>query len=233
MVASTVVVVPWRDDGSEERAVAFRYCAARWSGEYGWPVACTHDLDGPWRKGEAVRQALDLAGPEAEVVVVADADVWFDGDLRPAVDYAATCAPVVPHGEVWRLSRIHSAAVLAGAASMESARADELEERPYTGLAGGGLVVISRDHYDLCPIDPRFEGWGCEDASWGMALTETFGAMQRGKHRLFHLWHEPQPRRSRQTGSPESEALRRRYRAARGKPVEMARLLLEAARTSV
>ena len=85
---------------------------------------------------------------------------------------------------------------------------------PYPGMVGGGIMVIRRDVYEQCPLDPRFLGWGQEDASWGAALTRLHG-LQRGTGDLWHLWHEPEPRMSFTRGNPASVALAMRYLSAK------------------
>lgn len=156
-------------------------------------------------------------------MVIHDADVWCDG-LDRAVAAVADGAPwAIPHEHVHRLDQTSTAAVLAGAPL-----GGTLTEKPYRGWAGGGIVVLPRSTYDQVPIDPRFAGWGQEDDSWAIALTQLAGEPWRGDGDLWHLWHPPQPREGRIIGSAEGKALNRRYRAARYDPVRLARLIEEA-----
>jgi hypothetical protein len=103
-----------------------------------------------------------------------------------------------------------------------------LEEKPYIGYAGGGIAAMPRATYADVPIDPRFEGWGQEDASWALALTRLVGRPWRGSAPLWHLWHPPQPRRERAIGSDANEELWLRYR--RAKPADVMRELVDEAR---
>ena len=96
------------------------------------------------------------------------------------------------------------------------------------GLIGGGLMVLPRELWEICPADPRFIGWGQEDEAWGYALIGTAGRPTRGEGVLWHLWHPPQPRRNRGIGSPESLELARRYMLAARHPDQLATLLTEA-----
>lgn len=170
-----------------------------------------HDLDvivgsheGPWRKGVAVADALTRT--DADVLVVSDADVVCD-DLPDAIAaVVAGAAWAVPHTRVRRLTTAATDQVLAGAIPH-----GPLEERPYRGILGGGIVVLPRDVYVEAPIDPRFVGWGQEDESWGLALSNRYGWPVRGSGDLWHLWHPPQPRTSRGVGSAESLDLFRQY----------------------
>jgi len=61
-------------------------------------------------------------------------------------------------------------------------------------MIGGGCTVVRRDVYESCPLDPRFKGWGQEDAAWGVALTAMYGPPWRSVEPLWHLWHAPQGR---------------------------------------
>lgn len=168
--------------------------------------------DGPWVKAAAVNPAV--AASTADVVVVADADVWCDGLDAAITAVQAGAAWAVPHHRVMRLTAASTAAVLAGA-DHRDAGAMRLAERPYPGVAGGGLVVARRDVLEEVPLDARFVGWGREDQAWGAALSVLHGKPWRGIEPLLHLWHRPQERPSRSRGCTTSERLWRRYQAAR------------------
>lgn len=144
----------------------------------------------PWIKAEAVNPAV--AATDAEIVVVADADVWTDG-LERAV-YAVACGEpwAMPHGIVKRLTEASTAHYTAGATAL----AADLDRPAYQGLWGGGIVVAPRLTLLDVPMDPRFVGWGGEDVSWAIALHVLAGPGWRGTADLIHLWHPPEPRMS-------------------------------------
>lgn len=216
------VIVPWRG-GCPDRERAFAWLLGRWT-RAGWRVTVAEDprtTDAPWVKADAVMPAAH--GSTADVIVVADADVWCD-DVVQAVDAVVEGAGwAVPHRMVRRLDNESTAAVLDGAPWP----AYGLTERPYRGHAGGGIVVLTRSTLLDCPLDRRFVGWGHEDDAWADALSTTAGKPWRGAGPLWHLWHPPQPRLSRTTGSRAGVALQRRYRAAAGDRAAMAALLDE------
>lgn len=192
-------------------------------GAEGWPVVEALAPAGPWVKAAAVMPAVEASA--ADVMVVADADVWCDG-LAKAVDAVVQGAVwAIPHGRVCRLTESASEAVEAGA----SPSRDDVEQPPYRGVPGGGIVVIPRASVLEVPLDPRFVGWGGEDHSWGYALRTLLGSPWRGSAPLWHLWHPPQPRLSRRIGSAENDALHLRYAAARRNPAAMRALIDEVA----
>lgn len=233
--------------------------------------------EGPWIKAHAVADALRKTN--AEILIVADADVWATGlpEALQAVCDGASWA--IPHRGVLRLSEGATARYLAGggerpspgaprppygacATSMVAGaeyqnetgrprgdgpvsgprgggdplqgyhghafRGDELIEPPYLGTEGGGIVVLRRELYEACPLDPRFVGWGSEDDSWGMALRTLHGPPLRIRQPLVHLYHPPQPRATRSWGSVEGRTLRKRYARASGNPSAMRSLIEEA-----
>lgn len=178
--------------------------------------------EGPWIKAAAVMPAI--AASEAEIVVVADADVWCEG-LPAAVDAVVAGHPwSVPHRMVRRLNETATAEVLGGR-DPASVSDRELVQRPYVGIFGGGVVVARRRLLLEVPLDARFIGWGREDNAWGEALQTLAGGPWRAGDPLYHLWHPPQSRPTRAKGNPASEALRKKYLQAFGKPDEMRRLL--------
>jgi hypothetical protein len=216
-MASVAVVVPWRP-GDPHRHAAWDWLRPR----YRWPVV-EGWCDGEWCKAAAVADALDRT--DAEVLVVADADVWTDGVGQALEAVAEGWEWAVPHGDVHRLDRDATEAVVAGGPF-----GGGLDEKPYPGHPGGGVVVLPRSIYEQCPLDPRFIGWGGEDDSWGTALRTMFGRPWRGEAPLWHLWHPPQPRMNRFVGSRESHNLAHRYRRAAHDPAAMRFLLSEVTR---
>lgn len=160
---------------------------------------------GDWVKARGVWSAAQHT--DAEIVVISDADVWCDG-IDDAVQAVAHGAPwAIPHRMVRRLTETASADTI-----RTGVFDGDLEQKPYVGLEGGGLVVLRRSDLLDVPPDPRFVGWGQEDESWGLALAGLLGDPWRGDADLWHLWHPPQPRLNRKIGSKASKALWARYR---------------------
>jgi hypothetical protein len=173
---------------------------------------------GPWVKAVAVNDAIRQT--DADIIVVHDADVWTDGLVEAVDEVRHGAAWAVPHAKVHRLTEEASRARMSGVA------ADDTAQKPYRGHLGGGVTVLPRETWERVPMDPRFTGWGQEDDSWAIALKRTLGAPWRGDSILWHLWHPPQQRVSRQWGSVESRQLFNRYR--RAKAGDLDALLAEA-----
>lgn len=208
--------MPWRG-GCEYRERACAEITRRYS-EAGIPYTLACAPPGEWCKGWAVWPVV--ASTDADVIVVADADCWCDQLADAIIHVADHGGWAIPHRQVHRLTA-------AGTIEWIDTGASELEEPPYDGVKGGGIVVITRDLYLRVPIDVRFKGWGCEDHSWGYALAWIHGQPWRGSAPLWHLYHPPQERPDRLSGNPESEWLRQRYRHATGSPERMAELVAE------
>lgn len=191
--------------------------------------ALRRDEGAPWVKARAVMPAIEAS--TADLVVVVDADVWCDG-LQDAIDAVLTGAAwAMPHRFVFRLNEPATAEVFAGATDWWAL---ELCEVPYVGVLGGGCVVAPRQTLLDIPLDPRFEGWGQEDESWGCALEMLLGPPKRIKRPLIHLYHPPAARLKRGRGSREGWALRCRYDEARRRNDRDAiRNLLEEARAHI
>lgn len=211
---SVGVVVPWRSGGCEHRQRAWGHLKPR----YPWPVIEAPGRE-PWCKAAAVTPAVEAT--DADIVVVADADVWCDG-LPDAVRAVQAGAPwAVPHYLVHRLTEDATENWLSG-------RPDETcEQAPYAGICGGGIVVAAREVLEAIPLDTRFVGWGQEDESWAIALTCLLGEPWRGIADLWHLWHPPQQRITRTRGTMDGWLLRRRYVRASHDPVVMRALIEE------
>lgn len=215
---AVAVVVPWRG-GCAYREAAWQWVRNRYETE-GYEVIEGRCPDGPWVKAFAIQDAIDRT--DADILVISDADVWCD-QLPEAIDRTSTRPVVIPHGQVHRLTEHESARFMAG-----GDRPYLTAEPPRRGMAGGGIVILRRDVWDLCPMDPRFQGWGQEDYSLATALTTMTGKIARYSHPLIHLWHPPQSRLTRATGSVENRALEARYLAASRDRRSMEALLDEA-----
>lgn len=224
-MARTAVVIPWAP-GCEHRRAALSYVLRRWE-EAALPVVLGRTVADPWCKADAVADALRRT--VADVLVVADADVWTDGVFEAIRRVERGAAWAIPHGNVHRLTLGATRSVLEGAPLTRTLPTDE---SPYRGFEGGGMVVLPRGLYDSSPLDFRFQGWGQEDEAWALALRTLAGYPWRGNAPMFHLWHPPQPRMSRRFGSDESRALYMRYRSAAGFESRM-RSVLEGARREV
>lgn len=226
------VLIPWRA-GCPYRERALEWVLARYAAEHpDWQVVVGETDGATWRKADAV--ALAASEATGEVVVVADADVWCPG-LAIAVQWVGRGSRwVVPHAAVHRLSETGTARVMFGwPVEQVAAERHNLDERPYLGWVGGGIVVLEAALLAEAPFDRRFAGWGGEDEAWGMALETLGGQARRLRHPLWHLWHPPQERLRRSVGSEENERLLVQYRRARNRPKQMRDLLSQGARMEV
>lgn len=186
-----------------------------------WPLYVGESHE-PWSKGAAVADAYQRT--TADVLVLADADSYVEpGVVAEAVKRCtAGVGWIMPHRRVYRLREDETERLYAG----HRARYTHVVRQPYMGTAGGGVVVLTRTAYEtVAGIDPRFYGWGGEDLSFGYALATLVGWQERLTGHLVHLWH-PHPAPDLR-GSPASEALVARYRAARGEHAVMTALVEE------
>jgi hypothetical protein len=143
-------------------------------------------------KAAAVEDALSRA--TGDVLVLADADVWCPGVVAAVEAVESGAAWAVPHTLVHRLTKGATDVMLGREVFGGPLIEQRVEQRPYVGMVGGGCVVLRMDVYEACPLDPRFVGWGQEDAAWGVALTALYGPPWRSTEPLFHLWHPPMDR---------------------------------------
>lgn len=206
---SVAVVIPWQTR-CPYRGLALGWVVERWR-HGGYDVVIGEiEADEPWCKAKAVRDGVDQTG--ADVLVVADGDVWCD--VLQAVDAVEGGLPhAIPHISIHRMTPEATSRTLMGAEL-----AGPLLQRAYRGVLGGGITVVNRNTYEDIPLDTQFTGWGQEDESWGVALRGLAGPGFNGQEMLWHLWHPPMERKTRGTGSPESKARRDLYLRYRKKP---------------
>jgi len=142
-----------------------------------------------WTKATAVQRCVDQT--DADVFIVADSDCICDG-VVPDVE-AVLCGVAqwaFPHTQVRRLTASASAEVRGGAAPHLGMA---LETPGYAGVAGGGVVVLTREAWEIAPMDPRFKVTHGEDVAWARALAYLCGRpwYPRVNTPLYHLYHPP------------------------------------------
>lgn len=223
---SVAVIIPWRPDRAE-RSRNWTWLRKQWEQTHpDWEIIEGHCPNGPWIKARAVHDALKRT--TAETLVIADADIWCSATTNAvdALHHGATWA--IPHTPVHRLTPEITTRLVDGTLDWDDLQHAPTTQRPYTGIAGGGIITIRRDAYEQAPFDPRFNGWGGEDSAAGITWTALHGTPWRGTAPLWHLWHPPQPRITRVKGSQGSADLLTRYKATRHDPQGIQALIAEA-----
>lgn len=213
------ILVPMGGPACEWRERAWSWVQRHYSENHGdWELVAGKCSEPEWSKGAAVADAFSRSS--GDVLVIADADSYTTPEaVRTA---ALTTSWAVPHGRVYRLNQRATELLYAG----EPLRRGHTAREPYMGPAGGGILALTRAAYlEVGGVDERFRGWGGEDVSLAWALETLVGPYRRIGAPLHHLWH-PHPAPNLR-GSPESEALVARYKAARRSPELMLALVQE------
>lgn len=203
---SVEVVIPFGGTDAGRRSV-LAWILDHWRTNHpDWTVTLAEQPEGDWSKGATVNPRL-LASA-ADVIVVADADSWVPPrQLVQAVALATRHGWAMPNTHVRRIAEADTARILGGE-SVPRPRC----ERIRVARPGGGIVVARRDiWHQVRGIDPRFVGWGGEDAALGLVLQVLHPREPSVRGPLWHMWHPTEGR----TPRPESSALMGRYRAAR------------------
>lgn len=218
---SVSVVIPYRDTGrGHERHDHLSWILARLRDHFPeWEIVVCSDGrlgDEPW--SAATARVRGVQRTNGEVIVLMDADTWVSPEnLAQAAEYVASGEHpwVMTHQLILRLSAAQSRLYKA------TGRVDAFEEwnaprvlclmetdsrgramAPYRQFAGGVPTVITRELFEACPPDVRFDGWGCEDNAWGWALETLHEGCWRLAGQAFHFYHEPDPWRLLRTDNP-------------------------------
>lgn len=224
---TTAVLVPFKG-GEEHRDRNWSWVRCRYEQSGFEVIEGTSDAEG-FSRTQGILSAR--AQSDADVFVVADADVWCDpAALLHGAAQAQASGWAVPNGMLRRLSEESTWRVLSGEnwRGLALSTDNPQDSLPYPVHEAGTLLILTAEAFDIAPPDPRFIGWGFEDDAWAMALNCLVGPAWRGAADLIHLWHPAAPRPSRTKANPSNTALRDRYRAAaRRGPVAMRRLIEE------
>lgn len=214
------VLVPYRPD-DPGRVAPWAYVRNHYREHHpDWQI-CVGNCDGPWSKGRAVDHAAQQA--DHGLLVIADADSFTEPDLLTALANRVVTERswAVAHHLVRRLDPADTERALTTGRLVTTNCSTRTRVVP-----GGGITILTRQAYDTVGgIDPRFEGWGAEDISFGWALDCLTGPHLQGTGTLWHLWHPPVTIGRRMP--PAAYELNNRYRAVRHDPDGMRALIGE------
>lgn len=225
MTVSVVILV---GGDCPHRAAALQWVTDRYMAEHpDWElVYASGDTPDGYSRSQAVIAGAYMAS--GDLLLVTDGDVWCDA--TNATQAAVEAGWAIPHRLLHRLSVESTELVLAGADwhGLPLSTDNPQDSRPHAMSPTGAMVAIRRDVLLDVPPDPRFVGWGQEDQAWAYALRCLVGQPWQGSEDLVHLWHPPQPRRSRVIGSEAGKQLKQRYVQGSRDPAAMRALIEEA-----
>lgn len=221
---SLAVLVPFRG-GCPHRERAWSWVRSRYERAGFEVIVGTSDAVG-FSRTQAILNAREQS--DADVFVIADADVWPEG-LDAGIHAASHAGWSVPNGLLFRLSEDSTWRVLAGEnwRGLPLSTDNPQDRLPYKVHEGGTCLVITAEAFDTAPPDPRFVGWGQEDDAWSVALRALVGRPWRGSDDIVHLWHPAEPRQTRSVGNDANRALFQRYGRARRQPDVLRELIEE------
>jgi hypothetical protein len=218
------VVIPYRRT-DEHREAALAKVLQQFEAHHDWQVVIGTDDKEPFSKARAVNDGVRRSF--GDFLVICDADLLCP-DIEDAVNQCRKGVRwIMPYSILYRLSKTATQKVLRGADPLPIAKSRNgaLDVGPYSGVIGGGVVVLRRSVYEDIPMDERFEGWGGEDISWGMALRSLAGMPRKTNGPLYHLWH---PSKYIGAAHGENDPLYDRYLKASRRTPAMRTLVKEA-----
>lgn len=215
------VVVPWRAAAS--RVPAFDVLQ-QWYAEHlpDFELRTIDTGDVPFNLANCRNVGINAFEAD-QVVVVNDADTLPEVEpLRAAVADAATSGLVhLPYTEYRWLGASGTADLMAGIPA-----SDCNVEQVVSGACSGVYVTTPRTWAAHGGQDPRFRGWGFEDAAWYLAHETLLGAPPvRHPGRVYALHHVGEVRAGLHYDA--NARLAERYTAAAGDSNAMARLVAE------
>ena len=229
------VLVPWRHQIG--RNLDARDCVVRHY-EHTFPDSvvrlCDDPEPGPFNRGRALNAGVVESHTQpGDVLVFADADLIvptanLESAVR-AVTEPGVASYVIPFDSILMTDDV-SAARLTTLSKIAGPTVDlniDLSGDTFDRLSTGGVNVMLRSSFDQAGgFDPRFAGWGFEDAAFEQAALTLVGPPSWITGRAVHLWH-PSTRRPDTPEHEASLALCRRYEVASGNRVLMSQLIAE------
>lgn len=240
------LLVPFRDDG-EHRSRVWDWLERYWKAHLpSVEIVQGHDSGTPFSKSAAVNDAARRA--RGRVFVILDADGYMDPQkLQTCVDNIEAAVRegkrlwYMPYNKLFRLNehttlellRTNPEAAYAVSSPPPEKWLDPGRSHHYGHQYGAMMQVMPREAFFMAGgFDPRFRGWGSEDAAFMRAVDTLYKQHDLAHNDLLHLWHahtgnDYKTRRwVGQTGSANSR-LAQRYNAATGEPDFMRGLVNE------
>lgn len=203
------LLVPFRHDrhDAEHRERAWRWLTRFWKAQLeSVEIVVGHDPWWPYSKATAVNNAAERA--RGRIFVVLDADVYMDpaaiqrcaDSIEEAVQ-AGRRQWFMPYRRLYRLDKEATHAVLKGKPSapysMPSPPPKSWQETgvadnsfSYGYLYGALIQMMPREAFFMAGgMDPRFRGWGSEDAALLRALDTIYGPHEVADNDVLHLFH--------------------------------------------
>lgn len=235
------VLVPFRAEKENTiREENWAWLEKWWRASFpGVELVVGEDTGMPFSKSAAVNDAYRKS--TGDILVVADADSFMPPPfIGKAIEYVEKRGCLaMPWSAAWRLTKEDSRTILESDPEHFKGVPAGCEQRCRDPRPGpetqGMLFVITREGFErVAGFDERFRGWGMEDVSFGLSTYTLVGRNKLMLGDAYALWH-PRPRsktgyRGRVWEGDDGHMnvkLGKRYRAAYGKPLEMAEICKE------
>lgn len=181
------VVIPWRVRTCAHREAAWERVRSEWEGR--WSFHPIDDGGEPFSRAASINLAVSTL--DADVYVIADADMLVNAaQVQAAVDAAAAQPGIVVAFDRYAyLTENGTRTILDGYAGSWEPFIQ------FTYLQSiGGVFATSRETWDLTGgFDPRFRGWGMEDAAFEIASRTLAGPTRKIQGTGWHLFHPLEP----------------------------------------
>jgi len=242
------LLVPFRDDG-EHRSRVWHWLRRYWHGHLqSVEIIQGHDGGYPFSKAVAVNNAAERA--RGRVLVVLDADAYLDSrvvqecaDTIEAALAAGRRLWFIPYNNLYRLNQPTTLELLAtnpeapyavGSPPPPGWLESDHHSQAYGHQYGALIQIMPREaFFTVGGMDPRFRGWGSEDASLLRALDTLYCQHEVTSNDVVHLWHVrpgsdwTTRRWVGQQWSPANSRLAQRYAQATSEPGFMRALVEE------
>lgn len=242
------LLVPFRDN-SEHRARVWAWLHTFWASHLtDCEIIMGADNGFPFSKARAVNRAAAQA--RGRVFVILDADALMDpADLQAIVDQIDDAVSAgrrlwfMPYDHLYRLTEAATLDIIRGIPTAPFSVpipppdpwVETVNTTTYGHQYGAMIQVMPREaFYAVGGMDPRFRGWGSEDAAMLRSLDTLYAPHQVAHNGVLHLWHsrpgnDYQTRRWVGQNMQTNTRLAQRYKAATGEPGYMRTLINERA----
>jgi len=198
------LLVPFRDD-HEHRTRVWAWLRQYWEANLdSVEIVMGHDSGYPFSKATAVNEAASRA--RGRTFVILDADAYLDAQelqgLADRLDAARKASErqwFMPYNRLYRLNRPFTLDLLDTDPTLpyqipSPPPAEDLDSKldaaSYGHRYGAMMQVMPREaFFHVGGMDPRFRGWGSEDASFLRALDTLWGHHEVATNDIAHLWH--------------------------------------------
>jgi hypothetical protein len=187
---SISLIIPWRDNGQEDRSKITRWCLARY--KFLFPSAeliICDSGDKIFSRGKSINKGVKECS--GDYVIITDTDYLFDKSMAHDIVNKQPWTIAVKNKNYFYINQGTTDLILSTMTPNSSFKnfvfKNNIEPCPF--FIFGGLMAMPTENFLRVQFDPYYKGYGYEDNQFYFSMKTVFGEEYRTGHEMYHLAH--------------------------------------------